>query len=187
MAQQQTFRLRARSSINDLVVEKEPVPSAGPHEVLVKVRSVALNYRDYAVATGKYPFKVKESVVPCSDIAGDVVEVGRGVEDVAAGDQVISSFDLKTLYGPIKDWDHGLGGSLDGGLREYVVLPANAIVKIPAGSGFTYAQLAALVCTGTTAWNSLYGNVPLKPGQTVLFLGKQAAGCVQFKLTANDC
>lgn len=76
MAQQQTFRLRARTSINDLVVEKEPVPSAGPYEVLVKVRSVALNYCD---ATGKYPFKVKESVVPCSDIAGDVVEVGHGV------------------------------------------------------------------------------------------------------------
>lgn len=90
------------------------MPSAGPYEVLVKVRSVALNYRDYVVATGKYPFKVKESVVPCSDIAGDVVEVGHGVEDIAAGDQVISSFDLKTLYGPIKDWDHGLGGSLDG-------------------------------------------------------------------------
>lgn len=151
------------------------------------MRSVALNYRDYVVANGKYPFKVKESVVPCSDIAGDVVEVGHGIEDIAAGDQVISSFDLKTLYGPIKDWDHGLGGSLDGGLREYVVLPASAIVKIPAGSGFTYAQLAALVCTGTTAWNCLYGNVPLKPGQTVLFLGKQAAGGVQFKLTANDC
>lgn len=105
MAQQQTFRLRARTSINDLVVEKEPVPSAGPYEVLVKVRSVALNYRDYVVATGKYPFKVKESVVPCSDIAGDVVEVGHGVEDIAAGDQVISSFGLEDPLWPYQ----GLG------------------------------------------------------------------------------
>ncbi len=176
MPQQQTFRLHARSSINDLVVETEPVPTPGPREVLVKVRSVALNYRDYAVATGKYPFSVKDSVVPCSDIAGDVVEVGHGVEDVAAGDQVICSFDLKTLYGPIQGWEHGLGGNVDGGLREYIVLPAEAVVKIPAGSGYSYAQLAALVCTGTTAWNSLYGNVPLKPGQTVLFLGTQATG-----------
>jgi NADPH:quinone reductase-like Zn-dependent oxidoreductase len=29
------------------------------------------------------------------------------------------------------------------------------------------------VCTGTTAWNALYGNNPLKPGQTVLFLGEK--------------
>lgn len=31
--------------------------------------------------------------------------------------------------------------------------------------------MAALVCTGVTAWNALYGNIPLKPGQTVLFQG----------------
>ncbi|KAM0325384.1 hypothetical protein ACHAQA_007369 [Verticillium albo-atrum] len=171
MAKQQTFRLHSRTSINDLVVSEEPIPTPGPREVLIKIRSVALNYRDYAIAVNKYPFSVKESVVPCSDLAGEVVEVGRGVEDLAPGDQVISAFDLKTLHGTIPDWEHGLGGGVDGGLREYIVLPAEIIVKIPPGSGLTYAQMASLVCTGTTAWNSLYGNTPLRPGQTVLFLG----------------
>jgi NADPH:quinone reductase-like Zn-dependent oxidoreductase len=42
----------------------------------------------------------------------------------------------------------------------------------------SFAQLSALVYTGTTAWNTLYGNVPLKSGQTVLFLGKERSfGC----------
>ena len=31
--------------------------------------------------------------------------------------------------------------------------------------------MASLICTGVTAWNALYGNIPLKPGQIVLFQG----------------
>lgn len=56
-------------------------------------------------------------------------------------------------------------------LRQYVAVPANAVLKIPKSAKFTWPQLASLVCTGTTAWNALHGNNPLIPGQTVLFLG----------------
>ena len=56
-------------------------------------------------------------------------------------------------------------------LRQYIAVPASAIVKIPYTSKLSWAQLAGLVCTGTTSWNALYGNLPLKPGQTVLFQG----------------
>jgi NADPH:quinone reductase-like Zn-dependent oxidoreductase len=146
------------------------VPSAGKHELLIKVRSVALNFRDIAIATGKYPFPVKEQVVPGSDAAGDIASVGEGVQGFSKGDKVIATFDIATLYGPIRNWNNGLGGPIDGVLREYVTIPAGAVVKIPESS-LNYAQWASVVCTGTTAWNSLYGNIPLKPGNTVLFLG----------------
>ncbi|GAP88930.2 putative alcohol dehydrogenase [Rosellinia necatrix] len=165
------FRLPKRTSVHDLVETQEPIPEPLPHEVLIKIRSVALNYRDLAIATGTYPFPVKDSVVPCSDISGDVVRAGANVDGFAPGDKVIASFDQQTLYGPIKSWTHGLGGPIDGGLREYIALPGANLVKVPASTSLSYAQLAAIVCTGTTAWNALYGNVPLKPGQTVLFLG----------------
>ncbi|GKT42140.1 zinc-type alcohol dehydrogenase-like protein [Colletotrichum spaethianum] len=172
MATQQVFRLPQRSSINDLRVGTEPVPEPSTYEVLIRIRSVALNYRDFAVATGKYPFPVKDDVVPCSDLAGDVVKVGSQVTDLfAEGDKVIAVFDIATLYGAIKDWNHSLGGCLDGCLREYIALPAPALVKISPDVSLSYGQLSALVCVGSTAWNALYGNVPLKPGQTVLFLG----------------
>jgi NADPH:quinone reductase-like Zn-dependent oxidoreductase len=95
------------------------------------------------------------------------------VEDFTAGDKVIASFDLKALYGAIPDWHHSLGGCYDGVLREFITLPSSALVKIPSTTKLSFAQLSALVCTGTTAWNALYGNVPLKPGQAVLFLGKE--------------
>ncbi|KAH7010313.1 hypothetical protein EDB80DRAFT_839584 [Ilyonectria destructans] len=197
MALQKVFRLPQRTSVHDLVVNDEPIPVPSPNEVLIKIRKVALNYRDVAVATSKYPFTVKGDVVPCSDFAGDVVSVGNRVEGFAPHDRVISSFDLNTPYGAIQDWNHSLGGNLDGALRQYIALPSDALVKIPEDSQVDYAQASALVCTGATAWNALYGNVALKPGQTVLFLGTggvsitglvlaKAAGAVTIITSSSD-
>lgn len=171
MAKQQVFRSRQRTSINDLQVFQEDVPIPSSNEVLVKIKNVALNFRDFAVATGKYPFPVKDNVVPGSDLSGEVVSVGSHVDDFKNGDTVIASFDLKTLYGAMPDWHHSLGGCYDGALQQYIALPTSALVKVPSGTELSFAQLSALVCTGTTAWNALYGNNPLKPGQTVLLLG----------------
>ena len=110
-------------------------------------------------------------MVPGSDAAGDIVEVGEGVTGFAKGDKVVAAFDPATLYGPIKTWQTGLGGPTDGVLREYITIPAQSVVKVPESSTLSYAQWASVVCTGVTVWNSLYGNVALKPGQTVLFQG----------------
>lgn len=172
MSSQTVFRLANRTSIEDIQVHEEKVPEPAPHEVLVRIRSVALNFRDYAIVTGKYPFAIKDKVVPCSDLAGDVEAVGGQVDGFKKGDKVIASFDLATQYGPIKGWDHGLGGPKDGTLRQFISLPSNVLVNVPQTTSLSYSQLSSIVCTGTTAWNALYGNNPLKPGQVVLFLGR---------------
>lgn len=172
MSTQTAYRLSNRTSIEDIKVHEEKVPQPAPQEVLIRVRSVALNFRDYAIVTGRYPFSVKDNVVPCSDLAGDVESVGAGTEGFKPGDKVIASFDLATQYGTISDWDHGLGGPIDGVLRQFVSIPSNAVVKVPNDTPLSYSQLSSIVCTGTTAWNALYGNNPLKPGQVVLFLGR---------------
>ncbi|RYN34823.1 hypothetical protein AA0113_g492 [Alternaria arborescens] len=197
MTTQRVFRLPQRTSILDLRVNEEKVPEPASQEVLIRIKGIALNFRDFAVATGKYPFPVKHNVVPCSDLSGEVVRVGNQVDDFAEGDRVIASFDLKTLYGTMPDWHHSLGGCYDGVLREYIALPSSALVKVPSTSGLSFAQLSALACTGTTAWNALYGNNPLKPGQTVLFLGTggvsitglilaKAAGAVTIITSSSD-
>ncbi|KAF7589924.1 hypothetical protein BBP40_003504 [Aspergillus hancockii] len=196
MSTQTVLRLTGHDSWERLVEFKELAPSAGKHELLIKVRSVALNFRDIAISTGKYPFPVKDEVVPGSDVAGDIVGVGEGVQGFSKGDKVIATFDIATLYGPIRSWSNGLGGPIDGVLREYVTIPAEAVVKLPESS-LSYAQWASVVCTGTTAWNSLFGNIPLKPGNTVLFLGTggvsitglvlaKAAGATTIITSASD-
>lgn len=164
------FRLAHRNGFDGFEPRTEDIPTIDRHELLVKVRSVALNFRDFAIAMSKYPFPVKEDVVPCSDAMGEVHQVGESVSGFSTGDKIVVAFDPTTLYGTIQDWDNSLGGPKDGVLAEYIRVPYEAAVKLPE-STLSDAQWASLVCIGTTAWNSLYGNKALKPGQTVLFQG----------------
>jgi NADPH:quinone reductase-like Zn-dependent oxidoreductase len=165
------FRLAHRNGFDAFEPRTEDIPTIDRHELLIKVRSVALNYRDVAIATSKYPFSVKDNLVPCSDMIGEVHQVGEMVPGFNTGDRVVVAFDPTALYGTIDNWDNALGGPKDGVLAEYVRVSYEAAVKIPEGSSQSDAQWASLVCTGVTAWNSLYGNKVLKPGQTVLFQG----------------
>lgn len=82
-------------------------------------------------------------------------------------------------------------------LREYIAVPASAVVPVPKTTKLTWPQLAGLVCTGITAWNALYGNNPLTAGQSVLFLGTggvsmtgllfaRAAGAVTIITSSSD-
>ena len=171
MSTQTVFRLPKRTSVQDLTEFKEPISQPNQQEVLVRIRSVALNYRDYLIVTGKYGPPVKDNLVPCSDLAGEVEEIGDQVDDFKKGDKVIALFDHETLYGPVKDLANGLGGSRHGTLRQFISLPSKFLVKVPK-TELSFSHLASIVCTGTTAWNALYGNLPLKPGQTVVFQGK---------------
>ena len=170
MATHTLFRLPHRNGLDAFEPCTENIPTIDRHELLVKVRSVALNFRDVAIATSKYPFPVKDNVVPCSDMMGEVHSVGEAVTGFGPGDKVVVAFDPTTIYGTVQNWKNGLGGPKDGVLAEYVRISHQAVVKLPESS-LTDAQWASLVCTGSTAWNSLYGNNPLKPGQTVLFQG----------------
>ncbi|PYH84277.1 NAD(P)-binding protein [Aspergillus uvarum CBS 121591] len=160
-----------RSSVRNLKAFQEPIPAPSKHEVLIRVHSVSLNFRDIAVATSQYPFPVKDRVVPCSDAAGVVVRVGDGVQKFAAEDRVVVTFDLTNLYGQQENWENGQGAPIDGVLREYISVPAASVVKLPKDAPQSFSEWSTLVCTGVTVWNALYGNMPLRPGQTVLCLG----------------
>lgn len=63
----------------------------------------------------------------------------------------------------------GLGGALDGTLREHAVFNENGLVRKP--DNLNTIEASTLSCAALTAWNALYGLKPLKPGQTVLVLG----------------
>jgi NADPH:quinone reductase-like Zn-dependent oxidoreductase len=160
-----------RTSIRNLKAFTEAIPKPGKHEVLIKVHSVSLNYRDVGIATSGYPFPVKDNVIPCSDAAGVVVDVGEGVKGLVKGDHVVGTFDPTNNFGHQQDWLNGQGGPADGVLREYLALPSIAVVKLPKNSPQSFSEWSTMVCTGVTAWNALYGNIPLKPGQIVLAQG----------------
>jgi NADPH:quinone reductase-like Zn-dependent oxidoreductase len=114
----------------------EAVPEPGPTEALVRVRAVALNFRDLVVARGGYQGRVPVGAVPCSDGAGEVVAVGGAVSGVAVGDRVTSTFAPNWLTGTLtrEALRTTLGGGLAAGmLAEHVVLPAASLVAMPEG------------------------------------------------------
>jgi NADPH:quinone reductase-like Zn-dependent oxidoreductase len=114
--------------------------------------AVSLQYRDLMVAKNIYPMKMKDDVVPCSDLAGVVIATGDAVKNWRKGDRVCSDFSLDHIDGDITPEikDTGLGAPIDGVLREYIVLPDHVISP---SFVFTPASIYAIQ-------NSLSSNSP---------------------------
>lgn len=156
--------------IDSLELAERPAPIAGQGEVVVAVRAVSLNFRDLMMVKGLYNPKMKLPRIPCSDGAGEVVEVGPGVTMWKAGDRVAGIFMQNWLDGPLTpERAHGaLGGDIDGMLAERVVLHETGLVRVPEHLNFEEA--ATLPCAAVTAWNALAAG-DVKPGDTVLIQG----------------
>ncbi|KAI1378096.1 NAD(P)-binding protein [Hypoxylon crocopeplum] len=147
------------------------VPKVGENEVLVKMHAASLNYRDLIIPKGQYPFATKFPVVAASDGSGEVVEVGPKVSKWKKGDKVVTLFNQGHQFGPV-DFaaaGTGLGGVLDGTLRQYGVFNENGLVRSP--KNLSHIEAGTLSCAALTSWNALYGLKPLKPGETVLVQG----------------
>ncbi|MSQ42256.1 MAG: NAD(P)-dependent alcohol dehydrogenase [Dehalococcoidia bacterium] len=173
----QAYRLTAGGGIAGLALVEAPDPEPGRGEVLIRVRATALNHRDLMIARN-----ARQAAVPLSDGAGEVVAVGAGVSRFAAGDRVAGCFfpgwsDGEVAPEYIRD---ALGGSVDGMLAERVVLPAAAVVRIP--THMTDEEAATLPCAALTAWNGMFEQARLRPGQTVLLLGTGGVSIVGLQL-----
>jgi NADPH:quinone reductase-like Zn-dependent oxidoreductase len=164
------YEIRATKGIDSLVLAEREVPKPGPGEVLIRVHAVSLNYRDLLIAQGRYMRGLKLPLVPMSDGAGEVVDIGAGVTRVKRGDRVAGIFMQNWLCGEVSPSGptSALGGSIDGMLAEYVVLSQEGVVHIP--THLSYEEAATLPCAAVTAWNALTSSV-LKPGISVLVQG----------------
>jgi NADPH:quinone reductase-like Zn-dependent oxidoreductase len=163
------YELHPEEGFDALKMVDRPRPGIGSGDVRVRVRAVSLNYRDLMVARGSK--KRAKRIVPVSEGAGEVIEIGSGVKRIAIGDRVAAAFFPTWLDGGFAEEHHAnaLGGSLDGMLTEEVVLPERAWVKIPAR--YTFEQAATLPCAAVTAWHALFEAATVKPGETVLVQG----------------
>ena len=171
-----------------LYLEELPDPAPGPGEVLIQMLAWSINYRDFAVAAGKYfGGALKQPAIPLSDGAGVVAAVGPGVTRFTEGDRVQSAFFMRWEEGPPR-MSPALGdGNAPGTLAELVVLPESGVV--PLAESLDHAQAACLPCAGVTAWNALHeGPRPLKPGDRVLVLGSGGVSMLALQLArASGC
>lgn len=165
------WEIQGSFGLDHLTIAERPDPRPGPGQALVRVRAVSLNYRDLLTVAGKYNPKQKLPLIPCSDGAGEVVEVGAGVTRVKPGDRVCGIFAQRWIAGePTRERLRStLGGPLDGMLAELVVLDAEGLVHVP--SHLTDEEAATLPCAGVTAWSALVTHGRLTAGDTVLLQG----------------
>jgi len=160
-----------RFGLDALTLQETDPPRPGPHEVLVRVRANSINFRDLRVAQGLYDPKMPLPRVPLSDGAGEVAEIGPGVTRFKSGDRVAAIFMQSWITGPPTERysASALGGAIDGMLSEYVALPEDGLVRIP--DSLTFEEASSLPCAAVTAWNALFHQSRLKPGETVLVQG----------------
>jgi len=151
--------IRDRYGLPDVLEVRDiPQPVPGGGEVLVRVHAASINEWDWGLLQGPTLPLVPSAPKPIlgSDIAGEVVALGGGVQRLRVGDQVHG--DLSRM---------GAGGW--GGFAEYVCARENSLVLKPVH--MTFEQAAALPQAGQLAVQALFANGPLKPGQTVLING----------------
>jgi len=157
--------------LENLELATLPGPKPGRGEVLVKVHSVSLNFRDLMVVLGKYNPRMHLPRIPCSDGAGEIVAVGEGVSRVKPGDRVAAIFMQNWIDGEAdaQKIRGALGGDIDGMLAEYVVLREEGVVRVP--DHLSMEEAATLPCAAVTAWNAVVGAGRVKPGDVVLTQG----------------
>ncbi|KAL4904180.1 hypothetical protein BDW74DRAFT_185813 [Aspergillus multicolor] len=134
------------------------LPRLGPNEVLVRVHAAALNYRELAIASGKFGLTLTPPITPSSDGAGEVLKVGSAVSAFKSGDKVVAHLTVhqgESEPASFADVAAGLGHGAHGTLRKYAVLHETSVVHMPKTLG--YRGAATLTCSGLTAWNALFG------------------------------
>ncbi len=162
-----------------LKIKQIPIPKPKAREVIIKVKTAALNYDDIWGMRGK-PLTVPLPHISGTDAAGEVSAVGNDVKSIKVGDRVVShgnmscrvcnactdgrEFDCRsrTIWG-------FQTGPLWGGYCEFTHLPEVNVVKIP--NGVSYDEAAAASMTMLTSWHMLVGRARIQPGQLVLIMG----------------
>lgn len=165
------YQIISDKGIDDLQLTEGAMPSVGDMDVLVRIKSSSINYRDLTTIENPMPRNINFPLVPNSDGVGKVVEVGSKVTRVGVGDRVCGIFFQTWMDGEIASIDmaNALGGTVDGVLSEYRAFDEKGLVKVP--EHLTDPEASTLPCSGVTAWNSLVEKACVKPGDTVLLLG----------------
>lgn len=166
-----------------LIETTSEIPKIKPNEILVKTKAISLNYRDLLVTEGTEQWKPTENRIPCSDAAGEVIEVGDAVRSFTVGDRVTSLILPNWEYGKLSQekLTDSLGGSArDGVLSEYLVLPENALCKFP--DYLSYEEASTLPVAALTAWNAVVEQSTLKLGDSILIIGTGGVSLFSLQL-----
>jgi NADPH2:quinone reductase len=133
-----------------LVAREQPLPSPGEGEILVKVIAAGVNRPDVMQRQGHYPPPKGETEIPGLEIAGEVVELGRGTKRWKQGDRVMALV-------------------VGGGYAQYC--PAFETHALPVPANLSMVEAAAIPETFFTVWHNVFERGKLAADETLLVHG----------------
>jgi NADPH2:quinone reductase len=142
-----------------LTVGEMPTPTAGPGEVRVRLEASGVNPADVGRRAGNYRATEFPRVIPNSDGAGIIDQIGDGVSRFSLGQRV-------WLFNGQRN------GRAFGTAAEYISLAAHLVTPLPDDLSFAAGATLGIPCM--TAWCSLFGDGPIT-GQTVMVTGGAGA------------
>jgi NADPH:quinone reductase len=125
-----------------------PEPRAG--QVVVAVRAAGVNFVDALLVAGKYQIKMTPPFTPGTEVAGEIVALGEGVDGWAVGDRVAATSGMN-------------------GFAEQVALAAPSLRAVP--DAMTFGQAATFVQSYATMLFAFTRRTTVHSGETVLVLG----------------
>jgi len=171
------------------LIERE-VPEPAPQQIRIQVEACGICHSDAYVKGGAFP-GLSLPRIPGHEIAGRVDAVGANVTEWKKGDRVGVGWHGGHCFvcnacrkGLFINCERGqiTGISYDGGYAEYVVVPREAVARIPEKIDAT--QAAPLLCAGITTYNALR-NSGARPGDTVAVQGIGGLGHLAIQYAAR--
>jgi NADPH:quinone reductase-like Zn-dependent oxidoreductase len=141
-------------------IQERPEPSAAPGRVRIRVRAAGINFADLMARQGLYPDAPDLPAVLGYEVAGDVEDVGEGVEGVQPGDRVMAACRF-------------------GGYSEVVSVREGELLALP--EDWSYEEGAATPIVYSTAYAGLVSFGNLRAGERILV--HAAAGGVGIAAT----
>jgi synaptic vesicle membrane protein VAT-1 len=136
-------------------LQDSPDPQPKPGELLIRVKSIGVNFADLLARIGFYATAPKPPFVPGLEVAGVVEKLGDGARS-ADGDSLRPGDAVAALTNFT-------------GYAEWVTVPANHAFRLPAGMSFDEA--AAIPVNYLTAYHSIYVMGNMLPGDRILIHG----------------
>jgi len=153
-------------SVAKLGLEDFPDPVAGPGDAILRVKATSLNGFDPMLLAGTTGLKTPLPMIPCGDIAGEIVELGA---EVAAGSASEWKIGDRVCPHPFVLGEGMTGETRLGAACEYVRIPAANLIRIP--ERVSDVDAASLPIAYGTAYRMMLTRGRIQQGEKILILG----------------
>ncbi len=153
------------------VVPDFPDPVVTEDHVVIRVKAASFNYHDVFTVRGMPGIKVPLPIIIGLDMAGEILEIGPGVNGWKVGDRV--------LVNPLNRQRGLMGEMMHGGLAEKCLVAQHQLIRMP--DRVSYEDAASLPVAYGTAHRMLFTHKTVRAGDKVLVLGASGGvgtGCV---------